>query len=97
MKLSKDQVKNIANLARLSLTKKELDLYSEQLSDILTYINQLQEVDTTGLEPTAQVTGLADVMRVDEVNSWPDREVKAALEQAPEKEGRQVKVKKILP
>lgn len=97
MKLSKDQVKNIANLARLSLTKKELDLYSEQLSDILTYINQLQEVDTTGLEPTAQVTGLADVMRVDEVNSWPDREVKAALDQVPEKEGRQVKVKKILP
>ena len=61
MKLSKQDIKHIANLARLELSEKELDKYGKQLSDVLGYIDQLQEVDTKGVEPTAQVTGLTNV------------------------------------
>ena len=58
MKLNQKQIQHIANLARLELTEEELKKYSNQLSDILSYINQLKEADTTNVEPTAQVTGM---------------------------------------
>ncbi|MBU1160202.1 aspartyl/glutamyl-tRNA amidotransferase subunit C, partial [Patescibacteria group bacterium] len=47
MKLNQKQIQHIANLARLELTEEELKKYSNQLSDILSYINQLKEADTT--------------------------------------------------
>jgi len=96
MKLDKKEVKKIANLARLELTDKELEIYGPQLSDVLSYIDQLQEVDVTNIEPTAQVTGLENVMRDDEVEEWPNDEVESALGQAPEREGKYIKVKRVL-
>ena len=96
MKLSKKEIQHIANLARLELTEKELKLYGSQLSEILEYINQLQEVDTTNIEPTAQVTGLENVFREDEVKDWDKKEREVAIRQAPELENGQVKVKRIL-
>lgn len=68
MKLSKEQVEHIASLARLKLTEEEKDKYSEQLSAILDYMGKLQSVDTSRVEPTSQVTGLANVMRDDEIS-----------------------------
>ena len=65
MKLSKDQVKKVAKLANLPLTPEEENLYSEQLSKVLDYIDQLNQVDTKGIEPTFNVTGLSNVMRKD--------------------------------
>lgn len=67
MKLTKEEVGHIANLARLRLTDEEADKYSEQLSGILEYAGQLSAVDTAGVEPTSQVTGLTNVTREDEV------------------------------
>jgi aspartyl-tRNA(Asn)/glutamyl-tRNA(Gln) amidotransferase subunit C len=96
MGLTKEQIKHIADLARLDLTEKELKLYGSQLSEILEYINQLQAVDTTNVEPTAQVTGLENIFREDEVEDWDKKERKEALSQAPELENGQVKVKRIL-
>lgn len=96
MKLTKKDIKHIANLARLELTEKELKLYGSQLSDILSYINQLQEVDTTDIEPTAQVTGLENVFREDKVEDWDNGEREKALGQAPELKDGQVKVKRVL-
>ena len=96
MKLTKKEIQHIANLARLELTDKELKEYGSQLSDVLSYIDQLQEVDVTGVEPTAQVTGLANVLREDKAEEWNEAEREAALKQAPEMEGRQVKVKRVL-
>ncbi len=96
MKLDKQQIKHIANLARLELTDAELELYGQQLSDVLKYIDQLQEVDTAGIEPTAQVTGLKNVMREDKARDWDENEREAALKEAPEREGRYLKVKRIL-
>ena len=96
MKLKKSEIEHIANLARLDLSEEELDLYGGQLSDVLSYIDQLQEVDTSGVEPTAQVTGLENVLREDVVNVWDKKEQKNALEQAPSLEDGQIKVKRVL-
>lgn len=51
MTLSKDQVKHIAKLARLTLTEDEIEKYSKDLNQILAYVEQLQELDTKGVEP----------------------------------------------
>ena len=96
MELERSEIKHIANLARLDLTDKEFETYGNQLSDILSYIDQLKEVDTTDIEPTAQVTGLENVLREDKIEDWDPSERAAALKQAPELEGRQVKVKRVL-
>ncbi len=96
MKLKKSEIEHIANLARLELSDEELSLYGEQLSGILDYIDQLQEVDTTGVEPTAQVTGLENVLREDVVNVWDKKEQADALAQAPSLEDGQIKVKRVL-
>ncbi len=96
MKLSRKDVEHIAGLARLDLNDKEMDLYGGQLSDILSFVNQLQEVDTSGVEPTAQVTGLQNIFREDKIQNWDKAEVDRALKQAPGMEDGQVKVKRIL-
>ena len=53
--LSQEDVKRIAELARLELTTGELDLFTRQLGDILTYVEQIRSLDTTGVAPTSQV------------------------------------------
>ena len=96
MKLKKEEIQHIAELARLELTDEELETYGGQLSSVLSYIDQLKEVDVTGVEPTAQVTGMENVAREDEAQYWSAAETEAALAQAPEREGRYIKVKKVL-
>ncbi|MFQ6016080.1 MAG: Asp-tRNA(Asn)/Glu-tRNA(Gln) amidotransferase subunit GatC [Anaerolineae bacterium] len=68
MKLSRAEVEHIAELAKLGLTEEEIEKFREQLSAILTYANRLQELDTEAIPPTAQITGLQNVMRPDEVS-----------------------------
>lgn len=53
--LKRDDVRRIADLARLELTAEELDLFTRQLGDILTYVEQINALDTTGVPPTSQV------------------------------------------
>ena len=66
MKLTSDQVKKVAKLANLPLSAEEEEKYTEQLSKILDYFEQLNQVDTLGVEPTFNVTGLNNVMSEDE-------------------------------
>ena len=66
--LSIDDVKHVAKLANLTLTEEEIKKFQGQLSQILDYVNQLQEVDTSGIKETSQVTGLENEFREDEVN-----------------------------
>lgn len=66
-KLSHDHVLKLAKLSRLSLSDDEVALYQKELSAILAYVEQLDSVDTKGLEPTHQVSGLESVMREDVV------------------------------
>jgi len=69
-KLTRDDVLHLAQLARISLSDNEVDEFSEELSDILQYVEQLSGVDVDGLKPTNQVTGLTNVMREDEVKDY---------------------------
>ncbi|MEI7498660.1 MAG: Asp-tRNA(Asn)/Glu-tRNA(Gln) amidotransferase subunit GatC [Candidatus Falkowbacteria bacterium] len=96
MQLSKQEIEHVARLARLELTEAEKEQYQEQLSAVLSYIDQLQEVDTSGVLPTAQVTGLSNAWRDDVVDAWPEDQIKAAMSLAPEQEDGQYKVKRIL-
>lgn len=59
-------LKKIIKLANLPLTEEEEEKYSQQLSAILDYIDQLNQVDTENIEPTFNVTGLSNVVREDE-------------------------------
>lgn len=96
MKLIKEEVEHIALLARLDLSKEELEKYGSQLSDVLSYIDLLKEVDTTSIEPTAQVTGMENIFRDDVVVDWDEGEREKTLEEAPELESGEIKVKRVL-
>lgn len=76
-------VDKIARLANLPLTTEEKDKFSKQLFNILSYIAKLNEVDTTNVEPTFNVTGESNVMREDETAGCLSQE--EALQNAPKK------------
>jgi aspartyl-tRNA(Asn)/glutamyl-tRNA(Gln) amidotransferase subunit C len=65
--ISTDDVKHVAKLARLELTDEEINKYSKQLGDILKYVEQMNEVDTTGIEPMPHAIPVYNVMREDVV------------------------------
>lgn len=67
MKITVDQVRYVAELARLDLAPGEEGSLTGQLNAILEYMDQLGEVDTTGIEPTSHVLPLTNVMREDVV------------------------------
>lgn len=96
MKLSKQEIEHIAKLARLELTKDELKKYGDQLSSVLSYIDQLREVEVANIEPTAQVTGLENIWREDRVKNWEADEVQLAIDNTPEMENGQLKVRRII-
>ena len=96
MKLTVEEIKKIATLARLELTPEQIETYGDQLSGVLDYVAMLSEVDTTDVEPTAQVTGLENVLRADEIQNWPEDEIEAALKDAPGREDRFIKVKRVI-
>lgn len=65
--LSKGDIEHVAALAKLPLTSKEVEKFKSQLSEVVNYVSQLNEVDTKDTEPTGQTTGLTNVKRNDEV------------------------------
>lgn len=67
MKLSSEEVRKIAQLARVEVTAAEEDRYAETISAVLEYMKILNEVETDHVEPTFQVTGLHDIVREDTV------------------------------
>jgi len=93
-KLSSDQVKKVARLAKLELNDKEVEKLGQQLSETITYIDKLNEIDTANIEPTSQVTGLTDVFRKDEIK--PSLKLEDILPQAANTYHDYFKVKLIL-
>lgn len=67
MKLTLEQIRKIAQLARLELSDEEMERYAGQLTDILSYVEMLKELDTSSVKETSQVTGLSNVTRGDEL------------------------------
>lgn len=59
-------IEHLANLARMNLTPEEATHFTEQIESILAYVDQLKAIDVEGVEETAQVTGLVNVLRADE-------------------------------
>lgn len=94
-KLTREDILKLARLARLELSEAEIDEFSSELSAILQYVEQLQSVDVDGLEPTNQVTGLTDVTRTDEVKDY-GYKVEDLLQNVPDTEDHQIKVKRML-
>ncbi|QPC45503.1 Asp-tRNA(Asn)/Glu-tRNA(Gln) amidotransferase subunit GatC [Mangrovibacillus cuniculi] len=93
-KISKDQVKHVAHLARLELDDQQVDKFAEQLGSIIGFVEQLNELDTTGVEPTTHVLTLKNVMREDKsIAGLPREEV---LKNAPDHQDGQVRVPSIL-
>ena len=92
--IGKDEVKHIAELAHLKLNNEEVEQLSEQLSDILDYIDKLKEVDTKDVVPTAYTIPMINVLREDKVEPSMKRE--KVLTNAPEKDKGHFKVPKII-
>ncbi len=94
MSIAKDDVKYIANLARLKLTEKETEYFTGQLSGIIDYIGQLKELDTANVEPTTHPIPMRNVFRPDTVK--PSLKAEEALRNAPAKEDNLFKVPRII-
>lgn len=94
--ISEEEVKHIAKLARLGLTKKEIGKFRKDLSKILDYIEKLKEVDVSKTEPTSHSIPIENVMRKDEAGEENLERRKKIIEMAPEKREGYIKVKSIL-
>ena len=98
MPITRTDVEKIAELARLELTAEEKESFAEQLSSILGYIEKLNEIDTTGVEPMSHSTLGTDApqfaQREDEVR--PSLGTSVATENAPDKEAGYFKVPKVI-
>jgi aspartyl-tRNA(Asn)/glutamyl-tRNA(Gln) amidotransferase subunit C len=94
-KLKRDDLLKLAQLARLDLDEKEIEEFTSELSAILGYVEQLQNVDVAGLKPTNQVTGLVSVTRDDEIRDY-GYKPKDLLKNVPILKDDLIKVKRII-
>ena len=94
VKITLAEVEHVARLARLALDADEKDRMRSQLDAILGYVEQLRRIDTEGVEPTAHVLPLVNILREDEVR--PSYPVDAMLANAPDAQDGQFRVPRIL-
>ena len=92
--LSAEQVRAIADLARLELSEDDVARYQRQLSDILIYFQKLEELDTTHIDPTSSVLLLTNVMRPDIAGA--PLPVDDVVANAPDSDGQQFRVRAVL-
>jgi aspartyl-tRNA(Asn)/glutamyl-tRNA(Gln) amidotransferase subunit C len=92
--LTREQVLHVAKLSRLKLEEEDIASFSKQLSDILSYVDKLNELDTSDVEPLAHVLPVNNILRDDEPS--PAMSVDDALANAPERDGPFFKVPKVL-
>ena len=93
-KITSNDVRKVAHLARLELQEDQIETYTEQLEQILSYVDQLQEIDTENIPPTTRAVEVVNAMREDIVEVKCSRE--DILNQAPQREGDFFRVPKIL-
>ena len=94
MKLTDEEVRHIALLARLGISDAEVEKFREQLSNILENMEILKQADTEGLAPTSQSVVLENIYRPDEVG--PSLPVSDVMANAPDREGNSFKVNAVL-
>ena len=93
-RITEDQVKKVADLARLKLNSNQVRHHAEQIEKILVYINQLEKIDTKGVPPTTRAIEVINVLRSDKNNKFEDRD--ELLNLAPSREHDFFKVPKII-
>jgi aspartyl-tRNA(Asn)/glutamyl-tRNA(Gln) amidotransferase subunit C len=93
-KITKAEVEHVARLARLDLDEDAKERMRSQLDSILTYIDQLRELDTEPVPPTSHAIPMVNVMREDEVR--PSSPLEAMLANAPERDGDLFRIPKII-
>ncbi len=94
MKVTREDVENVAWLSRLSVSDAEMDKNIQELGDFLAYVDKLKDVDTENVQPTAHVLPLKNVFREDVVKPSLDRSL--ALSNAPDQEDGYFRVPKII-
>ncbi|WP_251554834.1 Asp-tRNA(Asn)/Glu-tRNA(Gln) amidotransferase subunit GatC [Neobacillus muris] len=93
-RISTDQVKYVANLARLAITEEEAEMFTKQLDEMITFAEQLNELDTENVPPTYHVLDMKNVLRDDVPKPGLPRE--EVLKNAPDHQDGQFKVPAIL-
>ena len=93
-RITRDDVAHVADLARLTLSDEELDLFTDQLAAVLDHARDVEALDTAGVPPTAHPLPLRNVLRDDEVRPSLDRD--EVLDQAPASEGGRFAVPPVL-
>jgi aspartyl-tRNA(Asn)/glutamyl-tRNA(Gln) amidotransferase subunit C len=93
-KIDRQQVRKVAQLARLDLTEAEIEEFTGQLGAILEYVEKMNELDTAAVEPLAHCLPIHNVFRADEVRESLGTET--TLANAPQRDGPFFKVPKIL-
>lgn len=94
-KITRDDILKLAQLSKLKLTDEQVEHFTHDIAEIVEYVEQLQKVDVSGLEPTDQVTGLVNAWREDkeiDYEASPDE----LLKNAPAIEDHQIKVKRVI-
>jgi aspartyl-tRNA(Asn)/glutamyl-tRNA(Gln) amidotransferase subunit C len=94
--LSKDEVKNIAALARVGVNEKEIEKYQKDLSAILDYFQKLDELDTDNVSPISHITGMENKIRSDKMVDFGKLGKDSILKNAPEVKEGHIKVKSVL-
>lgn len=94
MSISQEEVKKVANLARLEISEQEEQEFGTQLNAILEYFDQLSELDTSEVEPTTRAIDVSNIMRSDVQTTYEDRE--GLLENAPSRDDDFFRVPKIM-
>lgn len=95
-KVSEEEVKHIAELARIELTQEESERFAREISDVLGYVEQLQEVDTDQVEPVSQITGKKNVFREDNAVDSLQETKDIMAKNYPDKQDGYIKVRQIL-
>ncbi len=93
MKITKDLIQHIAKLARIRLDDSQVRKFTQQMGDIVGFIEKLNSVDTAGIPETNQVDGMENVLREDKVENFPRMEELIACSNNPI-ENNQIKIKK---
>ena len=94
MKISEEEVRHVAKLARLDLTDEEVAMFSRQVGDILDYVDQLNTVDTEGVEGASHAISVNNAFREDKAVDSMDPDL--ALSNAPEREDTDIIVPKVI-
>ncbi|HBO17215.1 MAG: Aspartyl/glutamyl-tRNA(Asn/Gln) amidotransferase subunit C [Candidatus Moranbacteria bacterium GW2011_GWE2_35_2-] len=94
--LTKQEIKNVAALARLGLQEENIERYQKDLSGILDYFKQMEELDTENIQPIGHIAGTSNVFREDQKKELDEKERNAILKNAPEIKNDLIKVRSVL-